>query len=327
MREKNPLVTAVIPVYNHENYVVSSISSIINQSYQNIELIVINDGSTDDSDRRVLELEAQCKQRFVRFLYVNRPNRGVSATLNEALQWAEGEYFSALASDDVAHPSKIALLVDSLASADETYATAFGDAWLIDDAGQTIRVDDRGRVLSSSSSIGGHATFLEFRMVWMDGVDYRSDQFGSYASLLAANYLPAMSNLTRTSAIREVGGWTDGNTVDDWEMWRKLARKYKFKLIHQPVAYYRWHTSNSVKTMSHRLDLWSYKLLANEKDYCLQHGLSEPWRKAHARLLFAVLRDPRIPFGMKISFLHFSDIPPMLSYIAKRGMQKLTGGN
>ena len=94
--ENGPLVTAVIPVYNHEKYVAESIRSIIQQTYRNIELIVINDGSKDRSHEVVLGLTEECKRRFVRFEYINRENRGLSATLDQALGMAKGNTFPGL---------------------------------------------------------------------------------------------------------------------------------------------------------------------------------------------------------------------------------------
>jgi len=86
--KRQPLVTAVIPVYNHEKYVIESIRSIVGQSYDNIELIVINDGSTDHSHELILTIVEECKQRCRRFEYINRDNIGLSATLNQALDMA-----------------------------------------------------------------------------------------------------------------------------------------------------------------------------------------------------------------------------------------------
>ncbi|MCD2506173.1 glycosyltransferase family A protein, partial [Staphylococcus aureus] len=72
----------------------------IDQDYENIELIIIDDGSKDNSVIKIQEMVECCKQRFTRFEFRSRANIGLSATLNEALEWCEGEYFSALASDD-----------------------------------------------------------------------------------------------------------------------------------------------------------------------------------------------------------------------------------
>src|SRR5690606_14961295 len=101
------LVSVIIPSYNHEKFVCDSIQSVINQSYQNIELIVIDDGSTDSSVEKIKKLIPRCAKRFTWFEFMHRPNKGLSATLNEALEWAQGEYFSSLASDDIILEDKI----------------------------------------------------------------------------------------------------------------------------------------------------------------------------------------------------------------------------
>ena len=96
MKENNqPLVSVVIPCYNHEQFVQDSIQSVIDQTYRNIELIIIDDGSKDGSVEKIQEMVDICEQRFTRFEFRSRPNKGLSSTLNEALEWCKGKYFSA----------------------------------------------------------------------------------------------------------------------------------------------------------------------------------------------------------------------------------------
>ena len=108
MNQSNqPLVSVVIACYNHERFVQDSIQSVIDQTYQNIELIIIDDGSKDGSVKKIQEMIPTCKERFFRFEFRYRPNKGLSATLNEALVWCQGEYYSPIASDDMMLPQKI----------------------------------------------------------------------------------------------------------------------------------------------------------------------------------------------------------------------------
>ena len=65
---ENPLVSVIIPVYNHEKYVQETIKSIINQTYKNIELLMLDDGSKDNSFAKTLELKEECEKRFVRVI-------------------------------------------------------------------------------------------------------------------------------------------------------------------------------------------------------------------------------------------------------------------
>ena len=105
--EKIPLISVVIPCYNHENFVQEAIQSVIDQDYKNIELLIIDDGSKDSSVEKIEELIPVCKQRFNRFEFKSRANKGISATLNEALAWANGDFFTICASDDSFHRNKI----------------------------------------------------------------------------------------------------------------------------------------------------------------------------------------------------------------------------
>lgn len=286
--DNTPLVTAVIPIYNHEQYVVESIRSILDQTYPNIELIILNDGSTDRSHEMVLTCIEECKQRFVRFEYINRENIGLSATLNQALGMARGVYFSALASDDVASPEKIQMLVDALEEKGTTYAAAFGNASFINGSGQEVELMLNGairRIYNKNSS----QTFLDFYTKRLN-FDYRSEVFGTYRTLLAANYLPAMSNIVRTKAIQEVGGWTDGNILEDWEMWLKLSKQSKFLYVDQLLALYRLHGLNSWSTMTHKFVSSSLALILKEKVYCSQNCLMSSWEDSLNSQFFVLFR-------------------------------------
>lgn len=314
--ENMPLVTAVIPLYNHEKYVVESIRSILNQTYQNIELVVLNDGSKDRSHEMVLSLVEECKQRFVRFEYINRKNIGLSGTLNQALAWARGVYFTGLASDDVDLPEKIELLVDALEAKGPTYAAAFGNALFIDEASQPIYLDKDG-CISDGSRDNAYGNFLDFYTRARD-LDYRGEEFGTYASLIAGNYLPAISIVARTSVVIEAGGWTQGNLVEDWEMWLKLSKKSKFLYIDKPVSLYRWHESNTMKTSFGKLRCGALVLLAREKQFCFKHGLAELWQEEYAGTLSMIMKDKDVPFSMKMSVIDFTEIWLMLSWSMRR---------
>lgn len=320
-RENMPLVTAVIPVYNHEKYVVESIRSIINQTYRNVELIIINDGSKDRSHEMVSTLIEECKQRFSRFEYINRNNIGLTATLNQALEMARGVYLTALASDDVALPDKIEMLVNALEQKGPTYAAAFGNALFIDDNGNRIGLDINGRVSSSASgdacdNVMDH--YAKFRPI-----DYKGEDFGTYATLIVGNYLPAMSNLVRTGAVVEAGGWTPGNMVEDWEMWLKLSKKARFLYVDRFVALYRWHESNTMKTSLGKLRCGIVTLLAREKQYCAENGLANFWQEEYAGTLSLVMKDKTVPWSKKASLIDLNETPLLVSWALRQIFKKM----
>jgi len=286
MEQKNPLVTAVISAYNHEKYVAEAIKSVINQDYENIELIIINDGSTDNTHDVIMSFINECKNRFVRFEYRNRENRGLSATLNEMLDWANGKYFTCVASDDIMFPNRVSILVNELENLDDSYAVAFGDMSFIDEHSNKIYLEFGTERITSAEK--GTNSFLEFH-TYGRNIDYRDKEvFGSYKTLLAGNYLPGPGYLAKTEKIKEVGGWSDWNVIEDWEMWLKLSKKYKFAYVDKVVTLYRWHSNNSGKVMRKRLLYDTLKILNREKEYAFSNGFGDIWQ-FHYRLIKKIL--------------------------------------
>ncbi|GAB6072196.1 hypothetical protein JCM14244_05730 [Venenivibrio stagnispumantis] len=283
---KSPLVTAVMPVYNHEKYVAEAIKSVINQDYENIEFIIINDGSTDNTHDVIMSFINECKNRFVRFEYRNRENRGTAATLNEMLDWAKSKYFTQIDADDIMLPDKVSLLVNELENLDDSYAVAFGDNSFIDENSNKIYLEfGTWRTISAEKRTN---SFLEFH-TYGRNINYRDKEvFGSYKTLLAGNYLPANGYLAKTEKIKEVGGWSDWNTIEDWELWLRLAKKYKFAYVDKVVALYRMHTNKKSIEKRKRILYDILKILNKEKEYAFSNGFGDIWQ-FHYRLIKKIL--------------------------------------
>ena len=98
----NPSVTILIPVYNGSNFIKQAIESAINQTYTNIEIIVIDDGSTDKG-----KTEKAVKSFGKKVKYIKKENGGVASALNRGIKEATGEYISWLSHDDIYLPNKI----------------------------------------------------------------------------------------------------------------------------------------------------------------------------------------------------------------------------
>jgi alpha-1,3-rhamnosyltransferase len=214
-----PLVSIVIPCYNHEKFVQDCIQSVIDQTYENIELIIIDDGSKDDSVSKIREMIPKCEKRFVRFEFRNRPNKGLSATLNEAIDWCRGDYFSAIASDDQLLSDKIKnqIRVFSYESKEHTVAI-FGGVILIDDNGNQIDIKRLP------------ASYYDFENILLHNCAF-------YAA----------TQLIKTNAIRKVGKYRTDILVEDWYMWLKLAEIGNIYCTDEVYAKYRWHANNTTK--------------------------------------------------------------------------------
>ena len=246
-----PLVSICIPSYNHQNYISQTIESIILQDYQNIELIIIDDCSIDNSDAVINSFFDKCKGRFSRFEYIkNAKNKGISYNLNQAIKWAQGKYFYAIASDDILMPFKTSLLVAEIEKLDDSYAAIFGDALFINENSQEILVNKNLQLLMPEEANkykkeNVYKTLLELYSS-LHNKNYLADDFQvKYSSFFYGNYLPAMSSLIKLNCIKNVGAYTNGNRIEDLEMWLKLAQLYKLSFIKKPVALYRIHSSNS----------------------------------------------------------------------------------
>lgn len=102
--EREPLISVVIPVYNNENTVYDSVSSILNQTYNKVEIIIIDDGSTDHSLAILREMQAHDSR--IRLL-INDTNQGLAATLNKGIRNCSGLYIARMDADDVALPERL----------------------------------------------------------------------------------------------------------------------------------------------------------------------------------------------------------------------------
>ena len=132
IKEKfNPLVSIIIPVYNGANYMREAIDSALAQTYKNIEVVVVNDGSSDDTDEIA-------KSYGDKIRYFKKENGGVATALNLAIKKSKGEYISWLSHDDMYYPDKIGSQIDFLNSREDKIAIIFGDVTLISAKGDII---------------------------------------------------------------------------------------------------------------------------------------------------------------------------------------------
>lgn len=213
-----PLVSVAIPCYNHERYVKECIQSVIDQDYDNIELIIIDDGSSDKSVEVIEEMIPACEKRFSRFTFRNRPNKGLSATLNEAIEWCKGTYFSAIASDDVMLPKKTSVLLQFIEE-DKELAGVFCGCYILNDDGDRI---------GSMRPVKKTYSFEDI--------------------ILRRHSISAPTQLLRLECLRQVGGYPENLYIEDWYMWLTLADKgFRLRVVDGLLVGYRNHSTNISK--------------------------------------------------------------------------------
>lgn len=208
-----------IPSYNHGAYIAEAIDSVIQQTYKNIELIVIDDGSRDDSVGVIESLRESVSKRFVRFELRSRANVGLCRTLNEALSWSRGSYFCALASDDVMYSERVAKQVSTLLLHPKAVGT-FGRMSVIDEDSKVIR----------------------------DGKKRRQSQARFESIFLRKASLPAPTAMLRREALIAVGGYNEKNPIEDYDLWLRLTSSGGYLLNSgDVVTAYRSHGENTSK--------------------------------------------------------------------------------
>ena len=214
MLYSQPLVSVVIACYNHEQFVQDSIQSVIDQTYENIELIIIDDGSEDGSVIKIQEMIKLCDARFVRFEFRSRANIGLSATLNEALEWCEGKYFSPFASDDIMLKDKTRTQVEFL----EENINFVG-------------------VFSNAQEINKRNEYL-------NNISVKSRVFTFENILLHKENLLAPTQMLRVEILIKSGGYNDEIILEDWYMWLNISRYGDIYSLDKTLCLYRRHENN-----------------------------------------------------------------------------------
>ena len=227
-----PLVSVVVPCYNHEKYVKKTIESIINQTYKNIELIVIDDGSKDNSVQVIQEMADKHG-----FTFVHRPNKGLSATLNEGIRLSKGKYFCAIASDDILMLEKIEKQVTFM-EANPEYGMCYGKIVYFED---TI---EKTSEYPNSNKEG---------WVFDDLLNYGC-------------FIPAPSTFIKKEVFKSVGGYDESLWIEDWDMWLRISKKYKIGFINEYFAFYRRHDSN-ISSQVIKMYEAEKQILEKYKDY------------------------------------------------------------
>ncbi len=133
MNEFYPLISVVIPVYNGSNYLKNAIDSAISQTYGNLEIIVVNDGSTDGGKTEAIALSYGNRIR-----YIAKENGGVSTALNRGIKEARGDYISWLSHDDEFLPDKIEKQVNFLKKSKNKYVFIFGNYEVVDEKSSVL---------------------------------------------------------------------------------------------------------------------------------------------------------------------------------------------
>lgn len=204
---KKPLITVYITNYNYGKYISQAIESVLNQSLQDFELLIIDDGSTDNSREIINDYAAKYDLEVI-----FQQNKGLNITNNIALRAARGKYIVRLDADDYFHPEALEKL---------------------------------SRRLEADPEVG--LVFPDYYFVNEDGViteEFKRHNFDEEVSLLDQAAHGACT-MIRTSYLRGLGGYNESFSCQDgYELWVKFTANYKVANVSEPLFYYRRHSSN-----------------------------------------------------------------------------------
>ena len=244
--EVEPLVSVLIPSFNHAKYITETVNSIIDQTYKNIELLILDDGSSDDTDIKVNALRLKCEARFARFLFQMKANEGVCLTLNKLISESRGEYIFVIASDDMAKPTLIEKEVNFLKDpVNAAYSLVVCDNSIIDQNSMECFWGKERRCVYNKQE----AKFLTFGnyLQFLQGIDFQGADFGKYENLyLKGNHIPN-GYLIRKSILEMTGLYNPKAPLEDYYLMLQLSKYGLFKYIDEPLFCYRWHDFNTIK--------------------------------------------------------------------------------
>lgn len=229
MAKLSPLVTIGIPNYNYAGYIKETLESVANQTYANIELIIIDDCSTDNSitviENWIKNYSGNMRIRFI----TNEKNLGLSGTCNVILNNANGKYLQLLDSDDIIYPYKISKQVEILENSSNT-ALVYSNVTVINEKGEITNPDYCSRIRFDRNNM---------------------PEGKVKEQLLGFNFITVHSALVNTAYAKEVGGFDETIVLQDYYMWLELAEKYEFRYLNECTGAYRIHSasmSNNIKT-------------------------------------------------------------------------------
>lgn len=215
-----PLVSIGVPSYNCSAFILETLESVKKQTYHAIELIIIDDCSTDDSVEKITNWIAESGLTQVRF-FCNDQNFGLVKTCNLLLGEFTGKYYMILGADDILLCAKIEKQVEIFENTSDSLALIYSDVQVINEEGVVIQQSFFDRV---GLNVIPHETI--------------------FSSLLNFNFIPALSVLIRTSAAKEIGGYDEQLSYEDWDMWLRLTKSYSSHCMKESTGFYRVRTGS-----------------------------------------------------------------------------------
>jgi glycosyltransferase involved in cell wall biosynthesis len=221
---QKPLVSAIVATYNRAHIVGQAIESIIRQSYENIEIIIVDDGSTDATVQKLAEFGE-------RITVISQKNAGPAAARNRGIKESTGEIVTFLDSDDIWLPSFIERHVTLLQNAGETVPCSLANSWL--------HFSDGQRRTSFDFAMLG---VPDAESIWVNVADVLASRFIMFTQMVAV----------RRSALERSGGFDEDLwSLEDYDLALKLSFEGPWGLIREPLVVWHQGSAGSLSTKAY----------------------------------------------------------------------------
>ena len=220
-------ISVIIPCYNHQDYILEAVNSVLNQTHKNLELIIIDDGSSDHSLKILKKIDDS------RINLISQNNKGAHAAINRGLELASGDYISILNSDDIFDENRLAFVLERMLSENADFASTWIE--VIDCEGNKVGVKKAWENMLPWEH-EGH--FI---------IDSKSDDY--LTNLLFSNFISTTSNMMFKRSIIQSGYKMRAfRFVHDWDFALRVANEYHCINIEEPLIKYRIHNSNTINS-------------------------------------------------------------------------------
>lgn len=227
----SPLVSAIVPAYNADAFVEDTLRSLLTQTYENVEIIVVDDGSTDRTAERVESLARKHPQ----IRLVQQSNMGVAAARNRGIAESHGEFIAPVDADDIWFPEAMTKLVNCFFSSDSHTGVVYAWSVIIDENGL---LDGRFRCSKIEGNVLG--------------------------TLICHNFLGnASSTMIRRACFDKVGAYDEGfrannaQGCEDWDLYLRIAQQYSFRVV--PAFLFGYRKPQNAMTSDFRLMAESHR--------------------------------------------------------------------
>lgn len=292
-----PKISVIIPVYNGARTIKKTIKSVLDQTFQDFEIVIINDGSIDQTLSVIKEI------KDAKIKVYSYSNSGVSAARNQGISNAQGEYISFIDADDLWTVDKLELQYQALAN---NPSAKIAYSW-------TDWIDEDDRFLRPAARL--------------------SFEGNIYANLLIIDFMGCGSNpLILRECFLAVGGFDSTlRGGEDWDLWIRLAARYEFVCVRSPQILYRQTTTSVSKDISLmekdclRVIDKSFQAASIDLQYLKSYSLGNLYKGMLYRSLSGILDRNKIIIVLKYLYQSIKNDPSFIKakVIGKIGLQIL----